>query len=136
MPAPITLSHFPWHSFDFDYTSLGLTVAQLAEPTGSFTFWRTDFVYTDPPVMAEIGAVTLAFEKTEWRDGKRVRRYSIGGRGMEGKTGTWWADAKTGLLVAFDVPVGDEPGYDSVRMERLSKNRMTPEQWREFQQKP
>jgi hypothetical protein len=89
-------------------------------------------VYADPPTFAEIGAVTLTFERIERRNGTRVRRYAIGGAGLEGKAGTWWADAKTGLLIQFEIPVGDEPGYRDVRMKRLSTERMTRDAWASF----
>jgi hypothetical protein len=132
MDAPVKLAHFPWHSFDFDFTSLNLSIPHLRDPRGSFSFWRTDFVYADPPAFAEIGEVTLTFERIETRDGARVRRYAIGGPGLEGQAGTWWADAKTGLLIEFEIPVGDEPGYRDVRMKRLSTERMTRDAWASF----
>lgn len=130
---PPALRHFPWHSYDFDFTSLNLAIPHLRDPRGRFTFWRTDFVYADPPSFAEIGAVTLRFERHETRAGVRARRYSVGGPGLEGLSGTWWADAASGLLVEFEIPVGDEPGYPDVRMRRLSTQSMSHEEWTAYQ---
>lgn len=132
MKAPITLHHWPWHSFDFDFTSLNLTMPHLRNPEGGLAFWRTDFVYSDPPAVAELGEVRLAFEADDVRDGKPVRRYSIGGAGLDGTRGTWWADRRTGLLVEFEIPVGDEPGYTDVRVKANGSQKMSAAAWEEF----
>jgi hypothetical protein len=76
--------------------------------------------------------VKLKFEGYEQRGGKRARRYAIGGAGLAGHTGTWWADAKTGLLIEYEIPVGDEPGYDDVRLSLARLEKMTPSQWEVF----
>jgi hypothetical protein len=131
-PDPVKLSHWPWHSYDFDFTSLNLTVPHLRDPEGGFALWRTDFVYADPPRVAELGEVKLEFAGYEQRGGKRARRYSIGGAGLADATGTWWADADTGLLIEYEIPIGDEPGYDDVRLELRGIEGMSPEQWEEF----
>lgn len=133
MSAPITLHHRLWHSFDFDFTSLNMTLPHLKDPRSGLSFWRTDFVYSDPPVVAELGEVRLEFEASETRDGKRVRRYSIGGPGLQNTHGTWWADRRTGLLVEYEIPIGDEPGYTDVRLKATGSEPMTAAQWAEFQ---
>jgi hypothetical protein len=135
MDAPITLHHWPWHSFDFDFTSLNMTLPHLRDPHGGLTFWRTDFVYSDPPAVAELGEVRLEFEAGEVRDGKRVRRYSIGGAGLGNTRGTWWADRRTGLLVEFEIPVGDEPGYTDVRMKATGSEKMSASGWEDFKRR-
>jgi hypothetical protein len=132
MAEPITLSHWPWHAYDFDFTSLNLTLPHLAEPRGTFSFWRTDFIYEDPPKVAELGEVTLRFEETERRAGRKVHRYSISGPGLQDQRGTWWADARSGLLVEYELPVGDEPGYRDVRMSLQSSHRLDAAQWEAF----
>jgi hypothetical protein len=83
--------------------------------------------------VAELGEVTLTCAGQEKHLGKRTRRYSIGGAGLEGKTGTWWADAKTGLLAEFEIPLGDEPGYDSVRIRLDRAGKMNDAGWETFE---
>lgn len=134
-PSPITLGHWPWHSYDFDFTSLSLTLPHLLDPAAGLSFWRTDYVYGDTPRVAELGEVTLRFEKNEQRNGRSVRRYSIGGPGLEGKYGTWWSDARSGMLVAFELPVGDEPGYQDVRVTLQSEGAMTRPRWDDFKRR-
>ncbi len=132
MSEPLTLTHWPWHSYDFDFTSLSLSLPHLVDPDGTFQFWRTDFVYADPPRVAEIGELSLRFEKRERRQGRSQRRYSLGGAGLQGATGTWWSDAREGWLVEFELPVGDEPGYRDVRVRLESTREITAADWQAF----
>jgi hypothetical protein len=59
-------------------------------------------------------------------------RYSIGGPGLGGEHGDLWVGADHGLMLEFDLPVGDEPGYDDVRMKLESMRPMTALEWQEF----
>jgi hypothetical protein len=135
MSRPLTLSHWPWHSYDFDFTSLNVVLPQLADPEGTLRFWRTDFVYSDPPVVDELGEVTMRFEARQRRHGVPVRRYSLGGPGLQNLYGTWWADARTGLLVEYELPVGDEPGYDNVRLRLESARKLSHARWEAFKRR-
>lgn len=132
MTEPLRISHWPWHSYDFDFTSLNFTLPHLLNPEDGLSVWRTDFVYADPPAVAELGAVELKFEKLERRDGRRLRRYSIGGPGLGNLAGTWWSDARTGLLVEYELPIGDEPGYRDVRLRLESTEKLGAAQWEAF----
>lgn len=132
MSEPLQLGHWPWHSYDFDFTSLNLTLPHLLKPRRGLSIWRTDFVYTDPPKVAELGTVELRFEKLERRDGRRLRRYSIGGPGLQDLAGTWWSDARTGLLVEYELPIGDEPGYRDVRLKLESTEKLDAARWEAF----
>jgi hypothetical protein len=132
MAEPITLRHFPWHSFDFDFASLNLTLPHLRDPELGLTFWRTDFVYSDPPTVAELGEVRLEFEVAEMRGGKPARRYSICGAGIGNTRGTWWAERRSGLLIEFEIPVGDEPGYSDVRVKATGSQEMSAAEWEDF----
>jgi hypothetical protein len=129
---PVRISHWPWHSYDFDFTSLTLTLPHRLDPTRDLDFWRTDFVYGDPPAFAELGPLTLRYQGKQRRHGKPAWRYSLGGPGLEGKAGSWWVDRNSGLTLEYELPVGDEPGYADVRFRLESSAAMTPAQWRAF----
>jgi hypothetical protein len=135
MPQPLKISHFPWASYDFDFASLSLVMPQLRNPKADFSFWRTDYVYGDAPVMAELGEVQMHFERQANRGGHKVWRYSIGGPGLENKQGIWWSDRRTGLLVEYELPLGDEPGYRDVRLKLSSIERMSALEWNRFKQR-
>jgi hypothetical protein len=129
---PVSIHHWPWHSYDFDFTSLNFTLPHWTAPETQLQFWRTDYVYGESPDVRELGPVTLKFEATERHAGKSTRRYSIGGPGLEHNQGQWWADARTGLLVEYRIPIGDEPGYDNVRLRLDSTQKMSAEEWEQF----
>jgi hypothetical protein len=135
MPQPLKISHFPWASYDFDFASLSLVMPQLRNPKADFSFWRTDYVYGDAPAMAELGEVQLHFERQANRGGHKVWRYSIGGPGLGYAEGIWWSDRRTGLLVEYELPVGDEPGYRDVRLKLSSIERMSAPEWNSFKQR-
>lgn len=129
----VKITHWPWHSYDFDFASLGLTLPHLKDPTAELNFWRTDVVFAgDTLDFAELGGVRLAYEATEQRDQRRVRRYSIGGAGLEHKQGTLWADERSGLIVEYQLPIGDEPGYKDVRFVLDRQEALTAAQWEAF----
>ena len=133
LDQPIPLTHALWHSYDFDFTSLSLAMTMLRNPKSSFEIWRSDAVF-EPMGFAEMGAVTLAYQASEEHLGRATRRYSIGGPGLRDTTGTWWADAKTGTLVAYEIPIPDEPGYKDVRFELRNVVRMNAREWEAHKQ--
>jgi hypothetical protein len=129
LDRPVRVGHWPWHSYDFDFASLSLVLPHLRDPRAEFAFWRTDFIFSDPPSFGELGEIRLAFERSETRNGKATRRYSIAGPGLGDTRGKWWSDAKTGVLVEFEIPIPDEPGYKDVHMRLLSTRHMTTDEW-------
>jgi hypothetical protein len=129
----IKIRRWPWHSYDFDFVSLGVTLPHLRNPEADLIFWRTDVVFAGSVTdFAEIGGIRLHFEAHESRDTQQLRRYSIGGAGLDHRYGTLWTDASSGLLVEYRIPIGDEPGYRDVhlRLERIEA--MSPAQWEDF----
>jgi hypothetical protein len=132
MPAPVPLTHTLWHSYDFDFTSLSLTIPMLRDSPRAFTFWRSDILFEPELKFAEIGEVRLEYQAEEVRQGRRSRRFSIGGPGLGHAVGTWWSDALTGLLVEFAIPIPDEPGYDSVRMVLLETSHLNIAEWESY----
>src|SRR5262249_10803826 len=41
----VAVRAWPWHSYDFDFASLGITLAHLREPERPVTFERIDFTF-------------------------------------------------------------------------------------------
>jgi hypothetical protein len=129
----ITIRRWPWHSYDFDFASLGLTLPHLRNPEADVIFWRTDVVFAGEVIdFAEVGGIRLHFEANEARDAQQLRRYSIGGAGFEHRYGKLWTDASSGLLVEYRIPIGDEPGYKNVHLRLDRVETMSPAQWETF----
>ena len=81
---------------------------------------------------AEIGGIRLAYEADELRDSRQVRRYVIGGAGLENRYGKLWTDARTGLIVEYRPPIGDEPGFKDVLFSLDRQEQLTTDQWEAF----
>jgi hypothetical protein len=134
---PLKLTIWPWHSYDFDWASLGATLPHLVNPESGLSFSRTDFVQEEgkPPRFAELGAVRLRYERREVRGRTATRRYVLEGPGLgvPGPTaGTLWADATEGHIVEFELPIPDEPGFVDGRLRLLEVARLTPAEWEGF----
>src|SRR5690606_30680009 len=129
----IRIDRWPWHSYDFDFASLGLTLPRLRDPELDVIFWRTDVVFEgDSMELAQLGGVRLHFESSGRRSERAARRYSIGGAGLGHFYGKLWTDAQSGLLLEYEIPVGDEPGYSNVRLRLEHMEPMTPAEWQSF----
>ena len=128
---PLQLTTWPWHSYDFDWASLGATLPHLVNPEGSLSFSRTDFVQEEgqPPRFAELGTVQLRFERREVRGGRRPGATSWKAPACArpaprkpaalSTAGVLWADAALGHLVEFELPIPDEPGFVDGRLRLL-----------------
>ena len=131
--TPVKITHWPWHSYDFDFASLNLTLPHLRDPHSDLIFWRTDVVFAGENMsFNEIGGVRMHFEAMELRDEQQVRRYSIGGAGLEYRYGTLWTNVATGLIREYQLPVGDEPGFKDVRLVLERIQPMTATEWEDF----
>jgi hypothetical protein len=129
----VKVQHWPWHSYDFDFASLGMVLPHLRDPRADVIFWRTDVVFLGEGTdFGEVGGIRLHFESIELRDRQQVRRYSIGGAGLEHRYGTLWTDASSGLMIEYQIPIGDEPGYKDVHLRLDGMQPMTREQWEAF----
>lgn len=129
----IKINRWPWHSYDFDFASLAITLPHLRDPQADVIFWRSDVVFVgNRKEFAQLGGVRLHFESDEIRGEWHARRYSIGGAGLQHLYGKLWTDVESGLLVEYEIPIGDEPGYQDVRLRLERTEPLTPEQWESF----
>ena len=129
----IPIRTWPWHSFDFDFASLNLVLPHLHRPEERWTFGRSDVTYqTSGAPFADFGLVEVRFVSREQRDGRVVRRYVLGGPGVQNQTGALWVALDGGYLVEFEMPFPDEPGYRDVRLRLTSTAGLSPAEWEEF----
>jgi hypothetical protein len=128
-----TVGQWPWHSYDFDFASLGLTLPHLVNPESTHVFGRSDFIQDGgPPRFGDLGSVSLAYQGDETRRQTLCRKYRIDGPGLQNKGGLLWADKAGGHIVEFEIAIPDEPGFTSARLVLESVEAMTPEQWAAF----
>ena len=141
----VTIENYPWHSYDFDFASLNITLPHYLDPLAPCFFGIADFVtagYPDPQRLnsyieqarsfAFKGLVTVDFVSEEERHGSLCHKYSVDGVGLERRGGTMWVDKSARHIVDYEIDLRDEPGYESgkLRLKRIA--RMSNEAWREF----
>jgi len=134
-PSTVALAHFPWHSYDFDFASLGMMMTQKKSPTSPFEFMICDIVRTTTgPVFGEVGKVRLEWQKEERKFDQLCQRYRIDGPGLDHKGGEIWFDQK-GRLVGYEIQKPDEPGYESGKLRRVEVKTITNQEWEVFKRK-
>ena len=129
----IPLRDWPWHSYDFDFASLGLAMPHLVDPESRFRFQRADITYDEAgPPFADLGSVEVRFVGYEERSGTRTRLYELDGAGVRNQPGKLWSAVEGGHLVEFELPFPDEPGFTDVRVVLRSVSTLSPEGWEEY----
>jgi hypothetical protein len=129
----ITVTAWPWHSYDFDFASLNLAMAHLLEPESPFRFERVDVVYEGPPPnFADLGSVGVRFVAREERLGRQTRLYQLSGPGLSDRRGNLWTAVDGGYLVEFELPFPDEPGFTDVRFRLQSVAEISPADWEAY----
>jgi len=133
----VAVLQWPWHSYDFDFASLNLTLPHLKDPESPFTIGIADVVYkTDGAEFAYKGAVECRYLGEETRYGTRCRKYHIDGKGLEQRGGHLWVDKAQQHLVDFEIALPDEPGFTSGKLRLLRTEKMNAEQWQQFKKAP
>lgn len=128
------LEHFPWHSYDFDFSGLNVALRFLAEPGGETEFAIVDPVHGPGGIdLVAKGPVVLAYQGEEQRAGLTCSRYLIDGPGLEDRGGSLWASkGEDVFLVAFEIDLPDEPGMRSGKLEWLRNEAKSAEEWETF----
>lgn len=133
-PSVVTLKHFPWHSYDFDFASLGIVMSQKVSTATMIEFMISDIAReANGPVFKEIGKVNMKKEVIEEKFGYECQRYYIDGRGLDERGGKIWFDQE-GHLVGFEIQKPDEPGFVSNKLRRIEMKRLSVDEWESYKQ--
>jgi hypothetical protein len=125
--------HVPFHVYNFDFTSLNFAWRHLADPKAPF-----EIGILDPTFKAEgepffyRGEARIEYVGEEKVHDESCLKYRISGAGIGDKTGTIWANPKTGWLQRVEIPFPDNPGWDSFRLELEGIEKMAPQDWKSF----
>ncbi|MDP6512773.1 MAG: hypothetical protein QF878_06275, partial [SAR202 cluster bacterium] len=100
----VIIESYPWHSYDFDFASLNVTLPHYTDPLVPFTFGITDFDYKAlGPSISFKGLVTVDFVSEEERHDARCHKYNIDGMGLENRGGTIWIDKIARHIVDYEI---------------------------------
>ncbi|BDX05622.1 hypothetical protein [Planctobacterium marinum] len=128
-----TLNATLWHSYDFDFASLGFAYRHLSDPRADFNFSILDLdMNKSPPPFIKFGDVVMRFENNEVKLGKNAAHYTINGYGLDNRGGNIWFDSQSKHLLLFEIEKPDERGFTSNRLELVKTATMSAKQWQEF----
>jgi hypothetical protein len=128
-----TVESAPWHSYDFDFASLNLSLRYLRELEGSFGFHIADAIpQGDSWVFGNVGAVTMSFEARETRGDREVRRYAIDGPGLDDRGGWIWVDIEDRIITDLEIEKPDEDEYQNNKLLLLETEQLTEAEWQEL----
>ena len=130
----LPVSTFPLHVYNFDLMSVNAILPRLEGRSFRVGFAEPTFGQK-PGVMELRGFAHFTFDGEEVLDGVATRRYRVGGPGLAGQTGTLWINASDGYMQRWESPLANNPGWNSLRLERRGVTSMTPDQWREYKRK-
>ena len=115
---------YPWHSYDYDFDSLNITLPHYLDAPAPFSFGIADLVtagYPNPhrlnscieraPAFAFKGLVTVDSVSEEERHGSLCHKCSVDGAGFERCVGRMWVDKSARHIVDYEIDLPEEPGY-------------------------
>ena len=130
----VPIGHFPMHNYNFDLTSLNFTFRQLTNPKSDFSVGIhypafdlvhfVKFVYT--------GQVNIKYLSDEIRNMVTCRKYEIGGEGFANKTGTVWVNKDKGYIEDIEIPLADNPSWNSFKLKLTSVEVMSQDAWNSY----
>ena len=124
-----------WHSYDFDFASLGYAFKFIKDKKAPIAFSIFDFdLLQDPPKFINFGQVELIFQNVESYSHVQSLKYTIDGPGLDHRGGHIWFSERDGDLVGFEIEKPDEPGYESGKLTLVDVQQLSIQEWTNFQQ--
>lgn len=132
----VEVPELPVALYNFDLLGVAAVWPHLVRPAEPVRVAIVDPVFGPEAatrgILESKGLAVFTPEAEEEHGGVPCRRYAVSGPAFGGRTGTLWADARTGQWVEFRHPVPDNPGWTSFRLELVEWERRTPAEWEAF----
>ena len=132
------IPYLPFHVYNFNLTSLNVSLRHLIEPERDFKIGLADPTFRqNGQLFYYRGAVTITFEGREERDGETCRKYKIDGEGLQGRGGFFWVHEQAGHIVDLEIQTPDNPAWRSFKLKLQKLETLTPDQWaRDYKRQP
>jgi len=143
---PATVRHLPVHNYNFDLTSLNLSLPFLVDPKAPVEVgivepnWarllRPGFKMEgrQEGVFVYRGKVRLSYQGQDLIKERICRKYLVQGPGLSPGRGTLWVDAERGFMVAFEHPKTDNPSWSSFKFLLKQEKAIDADDWNKLQQ--
>lgn len=130
----IQVEHYPVHVYNFDFISLNFSLRHWLTPQGEVEIGiiQPNFDSEVQSVIRYDGKVTLKYLEDEERNGHACGKYSVGGEGLKNQYGRVWLDRDMMYVVDMEIPVPDNPSWDSFKFNLVSVQQMDEGVWIRF----
>ncbi|MCC7358809.1 MAG: hypothetical protein IT317_05000 [Anaerolineales bacterium] len=130
----LVIPRYPIHIFNFDLISLNMILPHWLEPEGALTFGvvQPDFAPNPPALVRYEGTATLRYLGRETRYGQACRAYTLGGEGLGGQTGRAWVNLAEGYFQDVELPVPDNPDWNSFKFQWAGREHRDPAGWQAY----
>jgi hypothetical protein len=130
----IQVGHYPVHVYNFDFISLNLSLRYWARPEGEVTIGiiQPDFNPDPDTLMKYEGTISLCYAGDEDRHDTACRKYTLTGQVFENQQGFMWVDQSAGHIEDMEIPVPDNPAWDSFKFELVASSPMDVGTWNTF----
>jgi hypothetical protein len=129
----VHLSHYPFHVYNFDFISLSQCFRHMIEPESDFKVDVVDPVFEPGSghVMVDKGTASIEYGGHELRRGTACWRYRVRGPAFGGAEGLMWVNRDHGWVEDIEIPIPDNPGWNSFKFELHSVNRQNEIGWQQ-----
>jgi len=127
----IQTGHYPVHVYNFDFISLNFILCHWLEPQGETEIGVIQPNF-DPSVNGMIkyeGTVAIRYLADEARNGFACKKYSIGGAGLNNKSGIFWLDKEHMHVVDMEIPASNNPSWKDFKFNLVSAQYMNEQAW-------
>jgi hypothetical protein len=125
----VPIGHYPVHIFNFDFISFNYTLRHLRDPEKPFEIGVADPVFDGEGLIKYEGEAHVEFVGDDPCHQVICRKYRISGKPFDDKEGFIWVNKKDGQVELIEIPVADNPDWNSFKFELKKIEQMTPEQW-------
>ena len=126
------INHYPVHIYNFDFISFNYTLRHLKDPTKTFEIGIADPIFQGEGLIKYKGKVKIEFAGEAPCHQTTCRKYRITGEPFGDKEGFMWVNKKEGYAENIEVPVPDNPDWNSFKFELKKVEQMTPAQWETY----
>ena len=127
----VSVGHYPFHIYNFDFISLNFIFRHLADPKSGFEIGVGDPTF-DENIFAYKGKASFQYVEDTKIHGVECRKYRVSGEAFAGREGTIWVNKKLGHVENIEIPVRDNPDWKDFKFEFKAIQKMTPEEWKKY----
>ena len=133
MNDSMSISAFPWQSYDFDFAGLSFIWRGLINKQSSFWFHVADAgMQNGQMAFINKGSVDVKFIGKEKIGENVCLKYEANGPGLENKGGYIWIDTQSYIVRKYKIEIPDESEYENGMLELVKTYKMDREAWKHF----